>query len=62
MLGVEGPTLGVGRVLLELAEFRDVLQLLLNGNLQVMAGNALVISDRLDAVEVAVSGILCVNE
>ena len=61
-LGVKGPAFGVGRVVLVLAEFGNVCQLLGDGDLQVMAGNSFVIGDGFDVVEVAVSGVVGVDE
>ena len=47
-LGVEAPTFDEGGVAAVLAELGNALKLLRDGNLQVMAGNALVVGDGLN--------------
>ena len=60
-LGVERPALCVSRIVLVLAEVGQVVQLLRNGDLQVMAGNALVIRDGFYLVEIALGGVIQVD-
>ena len=61
-LGVEAPTLDVSGIALIFAESGNALQLLGDGNLQVMAGKALVVGDVLDAVEIAIGGVVGIDE
>ena len=62
MLGVERPALDVGRVFAVFAEGGDAGELLGDGDLQVVAGDAFVVGDGLDGVEVAVGGVVGVDQ
>ena len=60
-LGVERPALGVGGVVGLLAEGGQAGQLLLDGDLQVMAGDSLVVGDGLDIGQRAVGEVVGVD-
>jgi hypothetical protein len=62
MLGVESPAFGVGSVVEVFAELGQAGELLGDGDLQVVAGQALVIRDGFDAGEGAVLPVIGVDE
>ena len=61
-LGIESPAFSECGVAAKFAKFGDALLLLRDGDLQVMAGKALVVGDGLDLVEVAVGGVVGIDE
>jgi hypothetical protein len=61
-LGVESPAFGVGGVVEVFAEGGQAGQLLRDGDLQVMAGQAFVVGDRFDGGERAVLEVVGVDE
>ena len=61
-LGVESPAFGVCGVVLVFAEGGYVLKLLGDRDLQMVAGNALVVGDVFNGVEVAIGGVVGVDE
>src|SRR6185369_9571561 len=62
LLRIEGPALGISREEAELAQRRNVLRLLGDADLQVMARNALVVAERRQRVFRPVADILEVDE
>ena len=56
-LGIESPALGIGGVSAVLAELGQAGKRLLNGDLEMMTGNALMIGDRLVIDEAAMGGV-----